>query len=170
MIDPLTYFWLLLKASLVSASGTGNLPALRQDFIPRGLAGEQTFAEALAIGQLSPGPTGLWVIGLGYLTYGPLGALLATIAISIPPLLVLPIERLYRRIGAHPAMTGFISGLSLAGSAIFVVTMLIILGSAGIDWRSLGIAGGAAALALTRRVPVIAIVAIAGAVGMLVYA
>jgi hypothetical protein len=38
MIDPFVYLWLLLKASLVTTTGTGNIPVLYQDLIPRGWA------------------------------------------------------------------------------------------------------------------------------------
>ncbi len=62
MIDPLVYLWLLLKASLFTTGGSGNIPILYQEMIPRGWATDRQFAEALAIGQISPGPTGLWVI------------------------------------------------------------------------------------------------------------
>jgi len=89
MIEPLTYFWLLLKASLFSTGGTGNLPSLHADLLARGWANEQQFAESLAIGQISPGPSGLWVISLGYLVDGLRGAVLTLIAISLPPLVVL---------------------------------------------------------------------------------
>lgn len=84
MIEPFTYFWILLKASLFSTGGTGNLPSIHADLLLRGWATDRQFAEALAIGQISPGPSGLWVICLGYLTDGLRGALLATLAISLP--------------------------------------------------------------------------------------
>ena len=77
------YFWAFLKASLFSTGGTGNLPSLHADLIPAHVATTQHFAEALAIGQLSPGPTGLWVVGLGYLTRGLAGAAMATAAPAI---------------------------------------------------------------------------------------
>ena len=65
MIDWLLFFWLMFKAALVSTSGTGNLPIVHQDFLARGWATDRQFAESLAIGQISPGPSGLWVISLG---------------------------------------------------------------------------------------------------------
>jgi chromate transporter len=55
--------------------------------ISSGWAKEAEFGHA--IGQISPGPNGLWVISLGYLTYGIPGALFALIAITLPALLVL---------------------------------------------------------------------------------
>ncbi|MEJ7652356.1 MAG: chromate transporter [Chloroflexia bacterium] len=91
-MDALTFFWLFLKASLFSTGGMGNLPILHEDLLGRGWATEQNFAEALAVGQISPGPNGLWVISLGYLTAGWLGSALACIAITIPPMLIVFID------------------------------------------------------------------------------
>src|SRR5262249_15915056 len=79
MIDGLLLFLLMLKAALFSTSGIGNLPILHQDLLSRGWATDRNFTESLAIGQISPGPSGLWVISLGYLLDGLRGALFALI-------------------------------------------------------------------------------------------
>ena len=79
-MNPWLLFWLLLKASLFSTSGTGNLPILHTDLLALGWATDHNFAEALAIGQISPGPTGLWVISLAFLVDGVRGSLLASTA------------------------------------------------------------------------------------------
>ncbi len=169
MIDPLEYFWLLLKASLFSTGGQGNLPSLYDDMLARGWADESQFAELLAIGQLSPGPSGLWVICLGYLTYGLRGALLASLALCLPPLAVLLLLAIYRRIGDHPAVEGFMRGLSLAVAGIFCVVMLVLLRDTGIDWRSLGLLVAGAALGATRRVPVPVLLLLAAIAGITLY-
>src|SRR6266571_4839680 len=75
MINPFIYFLLFLKASLFSTGGFSNLPSLHQDLIANGWATDLDFGQSIAIGQISPGPNGLWVISLGYLTYGYLGRL-----------------------------------------------------------------------------------------------
>ena len=169
-MNPLLYFWLFLKASLFSTGGMGNLPSLHADLLARGWAGERQFVEALAIGQISPGPNGLWVVCLGYLTNGLPGALLALLALCLPPLLVLLIERLYRRIQHHPAVEGFMRGLMLAVVGIFAVVLAGFLRSNGLDIRSLLIAGIAACLAATKRVSIVVILALAAAAGILLYA
>ena len=69
MIDPLQFFLIFLKASLLSFGGLGNLPFLHTDLIALGWAQESDFLTAIAVGQMSPGPTGLWSISLGYLIY-----------------------------------------------------------------------------------------------------
>ncbi|MCW3061428.1 MAG: chromate transporter [Capsulimonas sp.] len=166
-MNPILYFWVFLKASLFSTGGSGNLPSIHADLLARGWASDGEFGEALTIGQISPGPSGLWVISLGYLTDGLRGSLLALLAILLPPMLILGVERLYRRIQHHPAVEGFVRGLGLAVVGVFVVAMFGILQSAGISPRTVTIAAGAVGLALTRRVPVIGIVALAGLSGVL---
>jgi chromate transporter len=164
--EVLTYFWLLLKASLFSTGGQGNLPSLHEDFLARGWATERQFAEALAVGQVSPGPSGLWVISLGYLTRGWLGAALALVAIILPPLLVLAVERLYRRVGDHPAVRGFVRGLSLAVVGIFLVVLAGLLRGSGLDAVTVLIALGSVVLGASRRVPVIAVLGLGALAGI----
>ena len=162
----LLYFWLFFKASLFSSGGMGNLPSLHADLLAHRWATDQQFAESLTIGQLSPGPNGLWVISLGYLTGGLPGSLLALLAITLPPLLILAVERLYRRVQDHPAVEGFVQGLSLAVVGVFVVALTGILHSAGVNFRSGAILLSAIALALTRRVPIFGIIGLAGLAGI----
>ncbi len=162
----LLFFWLYLKASLFSTGGYGSLPSLHADLLARRWASERQFAEALTIGQLSPGPNGLWVVSLGYLSGGLPGSLLALLAILLPPLLILVIERGYRRVENHPAADGFVSGLSLAVAGVFAVALLGILRSAGFSPRTGALFVGAVALALTKRVPLFGIIGLAGLVGI----
>ncbi len=169
MIEPLTYFWLLLKASLFSTGGLGNLPILHEDLLARGWATERHFAEALAVGQVSPGPSGLWVISLGFLTAGWLGAVLALVAISLPPLLVLAVERVYNRTGDDPAVRGFIRGLSLAVIGIFLVVLAGLMIENGLDIGTALIVLGSLALGITGRVPVVALLALGALAGIAFY-
>ena len=166
-MNSLLYFWLFLKASLFSTGGMGNLPSLHSDLLPRGWATERQFAESLMIGQIAPGPNGLWVISLGYLTDGLRGALLACLALSLPPLLVLPIAALYRRVQHHPAIEGAVRGLELAVVGVFLFVLPHILLSVGLNARSLLIAVAAFALGATGRAPLPLIFGLAAAVGLL---
>ncbi len=75
-MNPLEYFWLFFKASLLSTGGLGNA-LLAQGPARLRLGAGIGFLTAIAVGQISPGPSGLWSISLGYLTYGwlaPAGA------------------------------------------------------------------------------------------------
>ena len=169
MINPILYFLLFLKASLFSTGGFSNLPSLHQDLLANDWAQEVDFGQSIAIGQISPGPNGLWVISLGYLTYGYLGALLALIAITLPALLVLAVSAGYARIERQAWVQGAMQGVSLAVVGILLTVVWTILRQPGVDWRGLLIALGAFGLALSRKVNVLLILALAGLVGYLLY-
>jgi chromate transporter len=169
MIDPTLYLWLLIKASLFTTGGSGNMPILYQELIPRGWATDRQFAEALAIGQISPGPTGLWVIAFGYLTDGVRGSLLALIAITLPPLLVLALDAVYRRTGNHPAVAGFVRGLGLAVVGIFLTVLWRLLNTTGMDLGSLLIVVASMGLGLVPRMPIVVVLGGAALLGILMH-
>ena len=163
----LSLFWIMFKASLLSTTGTGNLPIVHQDLISRGWATDRQFAESLALGQISPGPTGLWVLSLGYLVGGLRGAVLTLVAISLPPLLVLLlVHGVYRRWGHHAAVQGFVRGLGLAVCGVFTIVLTGIMNNAGWNAVNIVIALGAITLGATRRVPVVVVLLMAGIVGI----
>ena len=168
-MDPLTYLWLFLKASLLSTGGLGNLPFLHQDLLALGWASEPDFLTAIAVGQVSPGPNGLWSISLGYLTNGWLGAGLALAALSLPPLLVMVVAAFYNRLEKQPAVQDFMRGLALG---IVGLTLTITLGlarSSVVDLRGVAITLGALSMALSKKVPTILILALAALAGCLLY-
>ncbi|HEU5382172.1 MAG TPA: chromate transporter [Ktedonobacteraceae bacterium] len=169
MINPLLYLFLFFKASLFSSGGLSNLPSLHQDLLAQGWALEDDFGQSLAIGQLSPGPNGLWVISLGYLTYGYLGALLALIAITLPPFLVLAIAAIYDRIAALNWVSALMRGVSLAVIGILLSVSWTILSRSNPDWRGVLIAAAACGLTLTKRVNILFILLLAALAGYLLY-
>lgn len=169
MINPLLYLLLFIKASLFSSGGISNLPSLHQDLLAEGWAGDADFGQALAIGQISPGPNGLWVISLGYLTYGLPGAALALVAITIPPFLVLLISAVYDHASQLAWVATLMRGVSLAVIGITLAVAWTILKQFNLDWRGIVLAAAACGLALTRRVNLLLILALAAAAGYLLY-
>ncbi len=167
-MDPLHYFWEILKASLLSTGG-GNIPILHETLVAGGWVSDRQFAEALAIGQISPGPTGLWVICLGYLVDGTRGALLSLLGITLPPILVLAVHRAYQAIGHHPATEGFVRGLALAVAGVFLVVLITLMRSTGINIGSVLIMLGGLGLGLVRRIPTIAVIGLAALAGIVLY-
>ena len=168
-MNPLTFFWLFLKASLLSTGGLGNLPFLHSDLIGLGWAREADFVTAIAVGQLSPGPTGLWSISLGYLTYGWLGAALALAALSIPPLLILGVAAFFSRLEANPLVQDFVRGLALGIVGLTLTVALGLAGSSVVDWGGVVIAMAALGLALSKKAPIILILVLATLAGLVLY-
>ena len=168
-MNPFNFFLVFLKASLFSTGGLGNLPSLHQDLLENGWAGEADFGKAIAVGQITPGPNGLWVISLGYLIYGLPGALLALLAIIIPPFLVLALAAVYRRIEHLQFVRGIMRGLSLAVVGLVLVVAFSLANAPGIDWRGWLVGLGAFLLALSNRVHVIFILLLAAGAGLLFF-
>lgn len=168
-MNEMLFFWLFLKASLLSTGGLGNLPFLHKDLVGLGWAEESDFITAIAVGQVSPGPTGLWSISLGYLIYGWAGAALSLAALALPPLLVLVVNAFYNRIESHPSVQDFTRGLGLGVVGLTFTVAAGLAGSAITDWVGAAVAVGALAMLLSRRVPVILVLALAALVGVLVY-
>jgi len=163
------YFWFFLKGSLFSTGGFGNLPFLHEDLLAHGWATEADFVQALAVGNLSPGPNGLWTISLGYLSGGWLGAALSLLAITLPTLLILGVVALHRRVEDRPAVRNFTRGLSLGVVGLIIGVALTLFSSTVADWRGAAITAGALALALSRRVPVLLVLGAGAVAGWLLY-
>ncbi len=168
-MDWLTFFWLVLKSYLFSTGGFGPLPSLHADLIGLGWATERQFTEALAVGQLSPGPNGLWVVSLSYLVGGGIGAVLATIAMLLPPMFVLLVQRGHARIANHPATHGLLDGIVLVIAGIGVVILADLLRADTVDVIRLAIVAVSAALAISRRMPVNLILLLAALLGLVLY-
>lgn len=163
------YFWFFLKGSLFSTGGFGNLPFLHEDLLAHGWATEADFVQALAVGNLSPGPNGLWTISLGYLSGGWLGAALSLLAITLPTLLILGVVALHRRVEDRPAVRNFTRGLSLGVVGLIIGVALTLFSSTVADWRGAAITAGALALALSKRVPVLLVLGAGAVAGWLLY-
>lgn len=161
------FFWVVLKSVLFSTGGFGPFPSLHADFIARGWASEKHFTEALSIGQITPGPNGLWVVSLCYLVAGLPGAILSCIALVLPPLLILIVRRGYNRIGHHPATQGLLDGVVLVITSFSVIILGRMLLSSGIHIGMMAIATISAILAISRRVSINIILIVAVLIGLI---
>jgi chromate transporter len=130
-MDPLTLFLVLLKDSALSLGGLGSLPLLRQDLVATGIVSDAHLVEALAIGRLSTGPNGLWIVSLGYQLAGPLGAAMALVASSLPPLLILPATAVARRWLLSVPFAGLVRGAALATAGLLCATGVSLIWPSG---------------------------------------
>ena len=168
-MSPLSYFLTILKAFLLSTGGFGPLPSVHQDLVPLGFAQERNLTEALSVGQLSPGPNGLWVVALGFLIGGVPFAIMAALAAMLPPLFILLIQRVYQRVSHLPATHGLLDGLALTIIGVGIIVLGSLLFSEGLDLGLIAIAAFGAAATLLRRLPSIVVIGIAALVALPLY-
>lgn len=161
------FFWVVLKAVLFSTGGFGPFPSLHTDFIAHGWASEKQFTEALSIGQMTPGPNGLWVVSLCYLVAGLPGAVISCFALLLPPLLILIVRRCYLLIGNHPATQGLLDGVVLVITGFSVIILVRMFLGNGINIGMITIAVISAILAISRRVSTNIILIVAVLLGLI---
>ncbi len=166
-MNPAAFFVYTLRAALLSSGGFGNVSSMHDSFVPMGWATNGQFVQALTVGQLSPGPNGLWVVSLGYLMLGPWGAVAALLGIVIPPLLVVGVERLYSRVQHHSAVEGMIHGLNLAVVGVFVPVLFKLLQGSGLDGLKIVLVVLAFGLGWVRRIPVVAVIGGCAVIGVI---
>ncbi|HJQ84626.1 MAG TPA: chromate transporter [Candidatus Binatia bacterium] len=76
---------------------------------------ERQFLDAVAVAMITPGPVVITVAFIGYLVAGPVGALVAAVAVFLPCyLLVVVPARYFRRSVHHPKVKAFVDGVTAA--------------------------------------------------------
>jgi chromate transporter len=169
-MDLVSLFLTCLKASLVTFGGSAPLPLLRDDLVrERGLLQDEHFASALAIGLITPGPNGLFVIPIGYFVAGVPGALVAAVALCVVAVSALIILWLHQWIAHHPATKAALRGIQAATLGLILTLGYTIVVATVRTPLDLAIAVGAFVLLAFTRVDVLLIVAGAAAIGLVAH-
>ena len=130
-MDPIGLFVTFLRASVFSLGGQSGLPLLREDLVRSGALTDLQIIDGLIIGRLSTGPGGLYMVSLGYMAGGWWGGALALVAVTVPPLVILPAAGYLRPRLTHRRVNGLIRGLAFTTSGLVVATSLDLLFTSG---------------------------------------
>jgi chromate transporter len=127
--SPSALFLVFLKiGSVLFGSGYVLLAFLRADLVERlGWMTESQLIDAIAVGQVTPGPVFTTATFIGYVLAGPLGACSATLGIFLPAFVFVALSGpLVPRLRASPLAGSFLDGVNVASLALmFVVTLQI---------------------------------------------
>src|ERR1700680_699918 len=140
--------------SIVFGSGYVLLAFLRADLVVhRAWVTDAQLVDAVAIGQVTPGPVFTTATFLGYLLRGPVGALVATVGIFLPAFILVaisgPLIPLLRRSATAGA---FLDGVNVASLALMAAVSYQLGRSAIVDWVTIGLAMASAVLLLRFRI------------------
>ncbi len=117
----LVLYLLLLKASLMSFSGLGSLPIIRDDFVvQRHVLTDHQVNTAVVAGRTGPGPFGLYLVCIGYYVAGIPGAAAAYLALVTPAFLVLPLIRWLGPRADEPLIRNAIQGVLLGSAGLLL--------------------------------------------------
>jgi chromate transporter len=164
---PLLFGTFLKIGATLYGSGYVLVAFLRADFVDRlGWITDRQLLDAVAIGQVTPGPLFTTATFIGYLVAGPLGATVATIGIFLPAFaLVALVGSLAARMRSRPLTAALLDGVNAAAIGLMAAVSLELAGVAIVDPLTAGLALAAASL-LLLRVPSLWIVAGGAAFGL----
>jgi chromate transporter len=148
-------FLVFLKiGSVLFGSGYVLLAFLRADLVVRrGWLTEGQLLDAVAVGQITPGPVFTTATFVGYLLGGFWGAAVATVGIFLPAFVFVALSGpLVPRIRRSPVAGAFLDGVNVASIALMALVTAQLARAAIVDPWTAGVAAVSAVLLLRFRV------------------
>jgi chromate transporter len=124
------------------------------------------FLNAVALGQVTPGPVVATVAAVGYGAYGIGGGLLAALVAFLPSFsFILLGGGRFERLRGNPLARGFLAGAGPAAIGAILGSAIPLAGALTETWQFFVLAAAALALMVARR-GVVSVLLAAGAVGV----
>jgi chromate transporter len=165
-----TLFLTFLKiGAILYGSGYVLLAFLRADFVVRlGWLTDRQLLDAIAIGQVSPGPLFTSATFIGYLLAGVPGGLLATLGIFLPSFLLVAVSNpLIPKMRGSPWVGSFLDGVNIASLSLMAAVTLQLGAAALIDVPTIVLAALALIALLRFRINTTWLIAASAVVGVL---
>jgi len=162
-------FWGFAKiGSVLFGSGYVLLAFLRADFVEqRHWLSEAQLLDAVAVGQVTPGPVFTTATFIGYVLRGPAGAACATLGIFLPAFVFVALSGLLLPKIRRSAMLGaFLDGVNAASLALMGLVTLQLCRAALVDLRTVALAGASALLLLRFKLNSTWLIAAGALVGL----
>lgn len=132
----LRLFWVFLKAgALMYGSGYVLLAFIQDDLVEKlGWITQGQLLDAIAVGQITPGPLSTTATFVGFITGGLWGALLATFAMFLPGFIFVAVTHpfLYK-LRESKVGSGFLDGVIYASLGLWAGVTWEIIGAALVD-------------------------------------
>jgi chromate transporter len=155
--------------AVLFGSGYVLLAFLRADLVQRfHWLTERQLLDAVAVGQVTPGPVFTTATFIGYVLAGGAGAVIATVGIFLPAFVFVAASgRLVPRLRRSPTAGAVLDGINVASLALMAVVTWHLGRAALVDWSSMALALVSALVLLRYRVNSAWLVLAGGIVGVL---
>jgi chromate transporter len=136
--------------ALTIGGGYAMIPMLQREFVNNyHWLSNKEFIDAIAIGQVTPGPLFTTATFIGYLLGGVPGAVLATLGIFLPSFVFVAVGGLFlRSLRGSPWAGGFLDGVNVAALGLMLGVTVQLARTALVDPLTLLLALAALALLL----------------------
>jgi len=156
--------------AVVFGGGFVMIPFIQREVVQHyGWLTQQQFVDAIALGQITPGPILISATFIGYKVQGLTGAVVATLAVFLPSFLMTALAaRQMMRLRRNPRVAGFIRGVLPAVVAMLLVAAITIARSTvWFDWRLLFLVVVSLILLVRYKVDAVYVVVGSGIAGFL---
>ena len=163
------FLFFLKVGAVLYGSGYVLLAFLQTDLVDRlHWITQSQLLDAVAVGQVTPGPVFTTATFIGYLLGGMTGAVAATIAIFVPGFIYVAASRpLIPRIRRSMIAGAFLDGVNVGALALLAVVTLQLSRAALIDVVTVAIAAASVALLIRSRINSAWMIFAGGMVGLL---
>src|SRR5262249_33580767 len=164
------FFTFLKIGSVLFGSGYVLLAFLRADLVERlGWLTERQLLDAVAVGQVTPGPVFTTATFIGYILGGGKGAAVATLGIFLPAFIFVALSGLVLpTLRRSPTASAVLDGVNVASLALMAVVSWQLARSALVDPIAVGLAVVSAVLLFRFRVNSAWLVVMGAIIGVLV--
>ena len=162
------FLYFLKIGSILYGSGYVLLAFLQRDLVEgtQWLTSQQLL-DAIAIGQITPGPVLTTATFIGYLLAGNLGAIAGTLGIFLPAFLLVGIVNPWvPKLRQSPWARGFLDGVNAASLGLMAGVTFALGRAAVIDWLTILLAVGSAIAVFKFKVNSIWLVLVGGVFGL----
>lgn len=148
------FLFFVKVGAVLFGSGYVLLAFLRADLVERwGWLTEAQLLDAIAVGQVTPGPVFTTATFIGYLLGGPVAAVVATVGIFLPAFVFVAISGpLVSKLRRSPVAGAFLDGANVASLALMAVVTGRLAVAALVDWPTIALAGASACVLLRWRI------------------
>ena len=161
--------WVAFKVGALSfGGGFVIIPLMQADAVGRHWMTGGQFLNAVALGQITPGPVVQTVAAVGYAAAGLPGGLLAAFVAFTPSFVfVLAGGRYFDRLRGNPLAQSFLDGAGPAAIGAIFGSAILLSRELSVGWQ-FGVLGGAAVLLLVLRRGVVLTLLTAAATGLII--
>ena len=165
---PLLFLTFLKIGAVLYGSGYVLLAFLRADFVTRlGWLSDRQLLDAIAVGQVTPGPVFTTATFIGYLLGGVKGGLLATLGIFLPSFIFVALSNpLIPKIRGSAWVSGLLDGVNAASLGLMAAVTLQLAQDALLDPLAVALALASAVLLLRFKINPTWLIAAGAAIGV----